>query len=70
LHLKRDRDWPQIAALYGQPAAVDRSPVVALNQAIAVGEANGPAAGLEPASMGRVGIEPTTLGLRGPCSAN
>jgi len=46
LHLERDRDWPQIAALYGQLAAVDRSPVVALNQAVAVGEADGPAAGL------------------------
>ena len=46
LHLERDRDWPQIAALYGQLAAIDRSPVVALNQAVAVGEADGPAAGL------------------------
>jgi RNA polymerase sigma-70 factor (ECF subfamily) len=47
LHLERDRDWPQIAALYGQLAALDRSPVVALNRAIAVAEADGPAAGLE-----------------------
>ena len=46
LHLERDRDWPQIAALYGQLAAIDRSPVVALNRAVAVGEADGPAAGL------------------------
>ncbi len=41
------RDWAQIAALYGQLVLVDRSPVVALNRAIAVGEAHGPAAGLE-----------------------
>jgi len=46
LHLERDRDWPQIAALYGRLAAIDRSPVVALNRAVAVGEADGPAAGL------------------------
>ncbi len=47
LHLERERDWPQIAALYGELAALDRSPVVALNRAVAVGEADGPAAGLE-----------------------
>ncbi|HEY6297544.1 MAG TPA: DUF6596 domain-containing protein, partial [Streptosporangiaceae bacterium] len=46
LHLEHDRDWPQIAALYGQLAGIDRSPVVALNRAVAVGEADGPAAGL------------------------
>jgi RNA polymerase sigma-70 factor (ECF subfamily) len=46
LHLEQDRDWLQIAALYGQLADVDRSPVVALNRAVAVGEADGPAAGL------------------------
>ncbi|MGH3256378.1 MAG: RNA polymerase sigma factor, partial [Streptosporangiaceae bacterium] len=46
LHLERERDWPQIAALYGQLAAIDRSPVVALNRAVAIGEADGPAAGL------------------------
>jgi RNA polymerase sigma-70 factor (ECF subfamily) len=47
LHLERDRDWLQIATLYAQLALLDRSPVVALNHAIAVGEAEGPAAGLE-----------------------
>ncbi len=46
LHLERDRDWPQISALYGQLAAIDRSPVVALNRAVAIGEADGPAVGL------------------------
>jgi len=46
LHLERDRDWPQIAALYTRLAVIDRSPVVALNRAVAVGEADGPAAGL------------------------
>jgi RNA polymerase sigma-70 factor (ECF subfamily) len=46
LHLERGRDWPQIAALYGQLAAIDRSPVVALNRAVAIGQADGPAVGL------------------------
>ena len=41
-----ETDWPQIAALYGRLAAVAPSPVVELNRAIAVGMAQGPAAGL------------------------
>lgn len=40
-------DWPRIAALYDALAAVAPSPVVTLNQAVAVGMAYGPAAGLE-----------------------
>ena len=40
------RDWAQIAALYGELARSTDSPVVELNRAIAVGEADGPAAGL------------------------
>ncbi|WP_336207014.1 RNA polymerase sigma factor [Nonomuraea sp. LPB2021202275-12-8] len=39
-------DWPQIAALYGTLARLVPSPVVRLNQAVAVGMAEGPAAGL------------------------
>jgi len=41
-----DTDWPAIARLYGELAAVTRSPVVELNRAVAVGMADGPAAGL------------------------
>ena len=41
-----DTDWPQIAALYGRLAVLTGSPVVELNRAIAVGMADGPAAGL------------------------
>ena len=41
-----DTDWPQIVALHDQLAAVDRSPVVALHRAIAVGERDGASAGL------------------------
>jgi RNA polymerase sigma-70 factor (ECF subfamily) len=41
-----DTDWAQIAALYGQLMRLTSSPVVALNRAVAVGMAHGPAAGL------------------------
>ena len=39
-------DWPQIATLYQQLAAIAPSPMVSLNHAIAVAEADGPLAGL------------------------
>lgn len=41
-----DTDWPRIVALYGELAARYPSPVVELNRAVAVGMAEGPAAGL------------------------
>ncbi|HEY6881948.1 MAG TPA: RNA polymerase sigma factor [Polyangiales bacterium] len=41
-----DTDWPRIAALYGALFARIPSPIVALNRAVAVGMAEGPAAGL------------------------
>ena len=41
-----ETDWPQIVALYGVLAGLDGSPVVAMNRAVAVGHATGPAAGL------------------------
>jgi RNA polymerase sigma factor (sigma-70 family) len=40
-------DWPRIVALYEELEALAPSPVVALNRAVAVGMAFGPAAGLE-----------------------
>lgn len=46
-----DTDWPQIAALYEELAEFQPSPIVALNRAVAVAMADGPAAGfslLEP----------------------
>jgi RNA polymerase sigma-70 factor, ECF subfamily len=46
LHADEPRDWPQIAALYGSLARLTDSPVVELNRAVAVAEADGPAAGL------------------------
>jgi RNA polymerase sigma factor (sigma-70 family) len=39
-------EWRLIASLYGELAALTRSPVVALNRAVAVGMAEGPEAGL------------------------
>jgi RNA polymerase sigma-70 factor (ECF subfamily) len=41
-----DTDWAQIATLYDQLYAVDPSPIVALNRAIAVAELDGPEVGL------------------------
>ena len=46
LHADRERDWQQIAALYGELAVLTGSPVVELNRAVAVAEAAGPEAGL------------------------
>jgi RNA polymerase sigma-70 factor (ECF subfamily) len=46
LHTEDQPDWPEIAALYQQLARVTGSPVVELNRAIAVAEADGPEAGL------------------------
>ncbi len=45
LHADEPRDWPQIAALYGELARLTGSPVVELNRAVAVAEAEGPAGG-------------------------
>lgn len=46
LHTDEPTDWPQIAALYGELARLTNSPVVALNRAVAIAEAQGPEAGL------------------------
>jgi RNA polymerase sigma-70 factor (ECF subfamily) len=46
LHMEEPRDWPQIAALYGELVARTGSAVVELNRAIAVAEAQGTEAGL------------------------
>ncbi|MGW9183055.1 RNA polymerase sigma factor [Agromyces sp. NPDC055661] len=43
----RDTDWSQVVALYERLAAIDPSPIVALNRAIAVAELDGPEAGLD-----------------------
>jgi RNA polymerase sigma factor (sigma-70 family) len=41
-----ETDWSRIARLYAELAAVVRSPIIELNRAVAVGMAEGPAAGL------------------------
>ena len=46
LHMEEPLDWPQIAALYGELARLTGSPIVELNRAIAVAEAEGAEAGL------------------------
>jgi RNA polymerase sigma-70 factor (ECF subfamily) len=46
LHADDPIDWPQIAVLYGELFRLTESPVVELNRAVAVAEADGPLAGL------------------------
>ena len=53
-------DWAQILALYDQLAAIWPSPIVALNRAIALGQARGPAAGL--AALDALAAEPQLIG--------
>jgi RNA polymerase sigma-70 factor, ECF subfamily len=48
----RDTDWSQIVALYDQLIALDPSPIVALNRAVAVAELDGPEVAL--AVVGRL----------------
>jgi RNA polymerase sigma-70 factor (ECF subfamily) len=47
LHADEPRDWPQIAALYGELSRLTESPVVELTRAVAVAEDQGPQAGLD-----------------------
>jgi RNA polymerase sigma-70 factor (ECF subfamily) len=46
LHAEEPRDWTEIAALYGELARLTASPVVELNRAVAVAQAEGPESGL------------------------
>ncbi len=46
-HARQPRDWTHIAVLYGRLAQLTGSPVVELNRAVAIAEAEGAAAGLE-----------------------
>jgi RNA polymerase sigma-70 factor (ECF subfamily) len=55
LHADEPRDWPQIAALYGELSRLTDSPVVELNRAVAIAEEQGPAAGL--AIVDRLALE-------------
>ncbi|RIJ70503.1 RNA polymerase sigma factor [Nakamurella silvestris] len=49
----RETDWAQVVALYNQLIAVDPSPIVTLNRAIAIAELDGPAVAL--ADVDRLG---------------
>lgn len=42
-----DTDWPRIVVLYDALAVVENTPIVALNRGVAIGESQGPAAGLD-----------------------
>ncbi|NNG22374.1 RNA polymerase sigma factor [Telluria aromaticivorans] len=50
-HVAQETDWQAIAALYGELAQVQPSPVIELNRAVAVGMAKGPEAGLALADL-------------------
>ncbi len=52
-----DTDWGQVVALYDQLLALRPDPIVALNRAVAVGERDGPDAGLGAMET----IDPTVL---------
>jgi RNA polymerase sigma-70 factor, ECF subfamily len=55
-----ETDWPRILELYDVLAAMAPSPIVALNQAIARGQVEGPAAALGAlAKLGDVPLEQT-----------
>jgi RNA polymerase sigma-70 factor, ECF subfamily len=56
----QDTDWREIVALYGLLVQIWPSPVVALNRAVAVGLADGPAAGL--AALDALAAEPQLAG--------
>lgn len=46
LHIERETDWPQIAALYDNLQRLEPTPIVALNRAVAYAMAEGPERGL------------------------
>ena len=65
-------DWRQIAVLYGELARLTGSPVVELNRAVAVAEADGPAAGLALVDRLRPSTATATCTPPGPtcCAAS
>jgi RNA polymerase sigma-70 factor (ECF subfamily) len=64
-HAREPRDWTYIAVLYGRLAQLTDSPVVELNRAVAVAEAEGPAAGLELVERLPLGDYPYLHATRG-----
>lgn len=54
LHVERESDWPQIAALYARLERLEPTPIVALNRAVAVAMAEGSEHGL--ALMGEIDL--------------
>jgi RNA polymerase sigma-70 factor (ECF subfamily) len=58
----QNTDWAEVVGLYDVLVQIWRSPVVALNRAVAVGFASGPAAGL--AALDALATEPQLAGYR------
>lgn len=56
-----ETDWDRVVALYDALLQVNPSPIVALNRAVAVGMAQGPAAGLEALDAAAALAEDATL---------
>jgi RNA polymerase sigma-70 factor (ECF subfamily) len=56
----QDTDWDEVVALYDQLREIWPSPVVALNRAVAVSLARGPAAGLD--ALDEIAEEPELAG--------
>jgi RNA polymerase sigma factor (sigma-70 family) len=56
-HTPADTDWPKIVALYDALYELTASPVIALNRAVAVSMASGPASGLE--QLDAIAAEPS-----------
>ena len=67
-----ETDWPRIAALYAELAALAPSPIVELNRAVAVGMAEGPEAGLSSWTVlrraGAEGLSPAAERARRPAA--
>jgi predicted RNA polymerase sigma factor len=57
-----ETDWPRVVALYQALYELNRSPIVRLNQAVAVCMASGPAAGL--ALVDAIADDPALRGYR------
>src|SRR5699024_3305763 len=58
----RDTDWSQIVALYDRLVAIDPSPIVRLNRAVAVAELDGPDLALTQSTGSPRPWTPTTPG--------
>ncbi|MFY9939366.1 MAG: DUF6596 domain-containing protein, partial [Silvibacterium sp.] len=62
-HTAEETDWERIVLLYDALMQISPSPIVALNRAVAIGMAQGPAAGLDALdAMARLGTDSALAG--------